>query len=121
MIPIKLQLFLIVFSAIGLIMLINMIKKYNLELKYALLWIVLSIVTILLSIIPKISTFVSEWLGIETPVNTVFLIGIFIILMILFSLTVALSSSHNKIKGISQELGIYKSELKELKKRLDLK
>lgn len=94
-----------------------MIRKQKIELKYTLLWLLLSFISILLSIFPKITYKMSQILGIETPVNTLFLIGIIGSLLIIFSLTVALSRNSSRIKDLTQELGILKEELLELKRK----
>ncbi len=119
MIPEKLQYILLVISLGGLAFLVNQIIKYKLELKYSLLWLFLSLVTILLATIPGLSGTIAHGLGIETPANLLFLFGILLLLMIVFSLTVALSHHMVKIKQLSQELGICKNELKQLQVRLD--
>lgn len=118
MIPLKLQIILFCLSGFCLMLLINMIIKYKLELKYSLLWIFLNVTIIVLSIVPNVAGIITSWIGIEAPVNAIFLFGIIIILIILFSITVAISSSYNKLKDISQELGIYKRELEEIKKNI---
>ncbi|MHA6483036.1 DUF2304 domain-containing protein [Paenibacillus sp. strain BS8-2] len=118
MIPVTLQIVLFVASLIGLIGITRMISRYKLDLKYALLWIFLGSVVVLISIFPKIVGMISNLLEIETPVNGLFLLSIILILIILFNLTLALSTSHNKIKNLSQELGIYKQELIDLKAKL---
>lgn len=116
MIPLTLQVILFTTSILGLVGIINMIVKYKLELKYALLWMALGLTVVIISIFPTIVGVLTKILDIETPVNTLFLISIVIILAILFHLTVALSSSYNKIKELTQELGLYKREIDELKK-----
>jgi hypothetical protein len=104
---------------VGLIFLLNQIVKYKLELKYTLLWLFLSLATILLAVIPKLSFNIAHWFGIETPSNVLFLFGILVTLMIVFSLTVALSQHMVRIRLLSQELGIYKNELVKLQDKLD--
>jgi hypothetical protein len=119
MISQKLQLMLILISLVGLAFLLNQIVKYKLELKYSLLWLFLSLATIILAVIPSLSFNIAHWFGIETPVNVLFLFGIFVSLMIVFSLTVALSQHMVRIRHLSQELGIYKNELARLQDRVD--
>jgi hypothetical protein len=119
MIPIKLQLMMSLISLVGLIFLLNQIVKYKLELKYSLLWLFLSLATILLAVIPRLSFNIAHWFGIETPVNVLFLFGILVSLMIVFSLTVALSQHMVRIRQLSQELGIYKNELVKLQDKVD--
>ncbi|NRF95757.1 DUF2304 domain-containing protein [Paenibacillus frigoriresistens] len=116
MIITKLQVVLLVVSLLSFIVLLNMIQKYKLELKYALLWLLLSFITILLAVFPKISLLITSLLGIETPVNTLFLLFIVATLAIVFSLTLALSRSSNEIKDLVQEIGMMKCELERMMK-----
>jgi hypothetical protein len=118
MISLKLQLMMSLISVVGLAFLLNQIVKYKLELKYSLLWLFLSLATIALAVIPKLSFNLAYWVGIETPVNVLFLFGILLSLMIVFSLTVALSQHMVRIRYLSQELGIYKNELTKLQARV---
>lgn len=118
MIPVTLQIVLFVASILGLMGIARMISRYKLDLKYALLWIFLGSIVVLISIFPEIVETISNLLEIETPVNGLFLVSIILILIILFNLTLALSMSHNKIKNLAQELGICKQELMDLKAKL---
>src|SRR4051812_29161403 len=118
MISFKLQLIMSFISLIGLIFLLNQIVKYKLELKYTLLWLFLSLATIILAVIPQVSFNLAHWFGIETPSNVLFLFGILVTLMIVFSLTVALSQHMVRIRLLSQELGIYKNELAKLQEKV---
>lgn len=115
MIPFKLQLFLVIFCVLCFIMFLNLIVKYKLELKYSLLWFLLILLTILLAIFPNIALQLAYTVGIETPANAIFLFGIFLALIIMFSLTQTLSNNQNRIKELSQELGVLKLEVLELK------
>jgi hypothetical protein len=119
MISLKLQFMMSLISLLGLAFLLNQIVKYKLELKYSLLWLFLSLATILLAVIPRVSFEIAAWFGIETPVNALFLFGILLSMMIVFSLTVALSQHMVRIRHLSQELGIYKNELEKLQERVE--
>lgn len=119
MIPLKQQLMMSLISLVGLGFLLNRIVKYKLELKYSLLWLLLSLSTIILAVIPKLSFHLADWIGIKTPVNVLFLCGILVSLMIVFSLTVALSQHMVRIRHLSQELGLYKNELAKLQANVE--
>lgn len=117
MITLKLQLILLVVTIIIFLTIINMVLKYKLELKYALLWIILGAIFIIITIFPPIVYTIAEILNIETPANAIFLLGILFLLAIAFSLTIALSRYSNKVKNLSQELGLLKNEVKSIKER----
>ncbi|MCY9664833.1 DUF2304 domain-containing protein [Paenibacillus alginolyticus] len=118
MIPYHLQIILFIFSISTFLMIINMIRKYKLELQYALLWLFLSFVNILLALYPSISIKLAGLLSIELPVNALFLCSIFVMLLILFNLTLALSKFSNNTKFLSQHLGVLKQEVEQLKKTI---
>lgn len=117
MISIKLQIVLFLSSLLGFFYLLNKIKKHHLELRYALLWLGLSIVLILLSIFPIISIKFSELLDFEKPVNALFLLGMLGTGVILFSITTTISKFSTKIKELSQELGLLKNEMEKRKEK----
>jgi hypothetical protein len=118
MISFKLQIILIVSSSFTFFILINMIKKYKVELKYSILWILISLLTISFSVFPRIFYTLSNFMGVELPVNALFLTAIFACFVILFSISLVLSKATNKIKDLSQEIGILKLELEELQRNI---
>lgn len=118
MISYRLQFLLVLGSILCLIFLLNLIRKYKLELRYSMLWLVLITFVTTLSLFPKSFVIISEAMGIELAVNALFLLAIFALYIIIFSLTLTLSKSVNKIQSLSQELGLLKQEINELKKKL---
>ena len=93
------------------IYIIKMINKEKLELKYALTWLFSSLGLIIIAVFPQILDWVSVILHILSPVNALFLIVIFFLLVLIFTLTVAISKSKKQIIAISQEVGILKEKI----------
>lgn len=117
MFPLKLQLLLLFMSILFLLLLINMIKKYELQLKYALLWFVVVLVMIIVALFPGIAFFFTDIIGIQDPSNFVFLLGILSCLVIIFSLSISISTLSSKMRQMSQEIGLLKYQFKELQTR----
>ncbi len=115
MIQIRLQLFLIVISLTFLIYIFSLVRKEKLELKYTLAWCLMGFVLVLIAVQPQIVEIIAELLGIGLPVNAIFLLGIFCILIILLTLTVAISRTSIRTKRLIQELAILKFEINENK------
>lgn len=113
-----LQLFLVLGSIWFFLFIIGMIRKKKLELKYALTWIVTSLLFIILSFFPRILYFISALLQIKEPVNALFLLIIFFLLIIIFTLTIALSKSSNRIATLTQEMGLLKLDHDKLKNKI---
>ncbi|NGZ76045.1 DUF2304 domain-containing protein [Saccharibacillus alkalitolerans] len=117
MITLKLQLLLIAFSAAVFIVFINRTRRYKLELKYALVWIFLSTAGVIASVFPQIFFFIARVMGIEVPVNAVFLLAVSSIFLILYSMTVSLSNHSRKIRTLTQELALMSRRIEDLESR----
>lgn len=121
MISLKLQVILIVGAIVCALFLFNLIKKYRLELKYTMLWLILMLIILMISIFPNLIGFLAHAMGIELPVNALFLLVSFCSYAILFSMTINASKSSTKIKELSQELGLLKLEVIRLTEELHIK
>ncbi|MDO3412009.1 DUF2304 domain-containing protein [Saccharibacillus sp. CPCC 101409] len=119
MISLKLQLLLLAVSLAVFVLFINRIRRYKLELKYALIWIFLSTAAVVVSIFPQIFFFIARLMGIEVPVNAVFLLSVSGIFLILYTLTVSLSNHSRKLHTLTQELGLMRNRVEELERRLE--
>jgi hypothetical protein len=116
-----LQVILVIASSMFFVFILNMVRSRRLELKYALTWILTSFSFIILSIFPQVLKFISYVLHIKEPVNTLFLSIMFFLLLIVFTLTIALSRNANRVKTLSQEIGILKLYIEQMKNELDMK
>ncbi|WP_037287354.1 DUF2304 domain-containing protein [Saccharibacillus sacchari] len=118
MITLKLQLLLIAFSLVVLFVFINRTRRYKLELKYALVWIFFSAAGVIVSIFPQIFFFIARVMGIEVPVNAVFLLAVSAIFLTLYSLTVSLSNHSRKLRTLTQEMGLMQHKIAEMERRM---
>ncbi|MBO2944779.1 DUF2304 domain-containing protein [Paenibacillus sp. F411] len=116
MISTNLQLLLVMLNIGLLFFLLNNIRKYKIELKYTLLWLLLSLVSLLLSVFPEILFVISNNIYIETPVNALYLVSFIVVFVILYNCTVIISQLSNQTRKLTQEIGLLKEELHTLKK-----
>lgn len=110
----RLQIIMIAASLLFMGFVIVMIRNRKIELKYTLAWMLAGVSFLVLSLFPGLLVFISSLLNIVEPVNTLFLSIIFFMLLIIFTLTVALSRNANRVKTLTQEIGIIKMELERL-------
>lgn len=111
MITVKLQFILLIASIVTMTLIVNKIRKYNLELKYSLLWLFFCAVIVLLATFSNISVFIADLLSIKEPVNAIFLLSFVFQFFLIFSLTLTISKLSNKLSQLVQETGIMKKEL----------
>lgn len=111
----KLQLVAGFILILAMLVIVNMIRKRNLELKYALAWMAVIISMLIVDSFPPILSFLSYLFGIATPVNTLFLLGFVFALALIFVLTVTVSRLSDRIRQLSQAVALNEKEIEKLK------
>ena len=105
-----LQIISIIISVLFLLFLFNQLRKRVLELKYTLIWLAVSVTLVCFSIFPQFVFWLTELLHIEVPANTLFLFGIFFLMVITLMQNIIISKLREQVKDLIQEVGILKSE-----------
>jgi hypothetical protein len=118
MMTLKLQIVIGLAILAVLAVLINMIRKRKLELKYALIWMLVLVALFVFDCWPKLLIVVSNFMGIYAPVNMIFFLGFCFSLLIIFSLTVALSRLSNSVRTLDQIVALNEKKLEELEYEL---
>lgn len=113
----RLQIIMVAASLLFLIYIIIMLRDKKIELKYTLAWLLAGLSLLIVAIFPSVLRLLSDILNIVEPVNTLFLCIIFFMLLIIFTLTIALSRNASRVKTLTQEIGILKLELQKLNKK----
>lgn len=93
---------------------VRLLKKKRLILKYSLLWIVLGVIMIILVIFPQMLRAISTLLGIEDTMNGLFTCAIGLVLMILMALTAIVSKQSDRIKNLVQDNALLEKRLRDM-------
>lgn len=110
---IRIQIIVAVIVILALCVIINMIRKKRLELRYALAWLIVGVGTLVLDCFPNLITCLAKKVGIASPVNMLFFFGFCFSLMIIFVLTISVSRMSIRIKQLAQELALYEKSKEE--------
>ena len=94
----------------ALLILLNMIRRKTLELRYALMWVILDIILLVLLMVPGLLQKIADFVGIYSVMNLIFFAGFVFTLTLLLSLTVAVSRSGGKVRTLTQELALEEYE-----------
>lgn len=113
----RLQIIIAIFICIGMIYIVNLIRKNRLELKYALSWIIVAVFVLIIDCFPSLMEKLSDLLGIYSPVNTMFFIGFLFSLLIILTLTVAVSIAAGSVKRLNQKIALLEKRIVELEKK----
>ena len=118
MMTLKLQIVIAIAILAILAVLVNMIRKRSLELKYALVWMMVLAALLIFDCAPVLLNIVSNFLGIYAPVNMIFFLVFCFSLLIIFSLTVALSRLSNSVRTLDQMVALNEKRLQDLEQEL---
>ena len=106
----QLRIFIILGCLILYSIFFNMLKKNKVYIKYTFVWLFSIFIIFIFSLFPKLIEIFSKIIGIETPVNFIFFIGILVLGLIVFSLTIASSRNSVKMTRLIQEIAILEYE-----------
>ena len=93
----------------------NMVRKKKIDLRYALSWLCLAVIILVLDIFPKIVFSFAGLIGISVPSNMVFFVGFIFVVVLIYSLTVSVSHLSVKVKRLTQELALLREEMERMK------
>ena len=111
---VTLRIFLAVAILFFLVSIINLLRKRKLDLKYSLIWLFSGLILFLMVLFPEIVYKLSYFVGIETPVNVVYVVEAMFVLLILLSLTTIISSLNAKNRETIQALAILEKRIRDL-------
>lgn len=116
---IRLQIIFAVLLLIVLFVLVQAIRKKRLEVKYSLSWLFVVLALLIIDCFPQIMKALAKLLGIQVPSNMLFLLGFCFFMIIVYTLTVAVSRLSTKNKILAQEVAILKKQIEDIKERLE--
>ena len=114
---IALRISLLVAIAAYLVLILVLLRKKSFNLKYSLLWLCMAAVMLVMVAFPGMVQFIAHKIGVTLPINAIFMAFIFIILLMLVSMTSIVSKQHREIKTLIQNVSLLKKEVEDLKNK----
>ena len=108
----RIKIIVAIIIVLALSIIVNMIRRKALELRYALTWLGVGVVVLVLDLFPGLMSQLSKLMGIALPSNMLFFLGFCFSLAIIFGLTIAVS----RINDLTQEMALYMKREEEWKK-----
>lgn len=102
----KIQVIVAILTAGSLAGIVNMVRKGVLDIKFALSWLAVGMLVLVLDLFPGCMDYLVRLLGIELPANMMFFFGFCFTLYLLFLLTVKVSKQSGQIKKLAQEIAL---------------
>ncbi len=126
------RIFVLIGTVVFVFYILLRIQKLKIKMEDAIFWIFFMLFVAVLGTVPQVAYWLSSVLGIQSPVNLVYLLIIGLLVEKMFTLSVTLSMLEEKVTILSAEIAIrgrdatesrgeLKKELKEIKQKIDRK
>ena len=99
-------------SILFLLFIIELIRKEYIKEAYALLWLFMGGIFLILSVWRDGLEVLSRFIGVAYPPAALFLVLILFITLILIQFSIVISMQNERIKKLTQEIGILKTQIK---------
>ncbi len=80
--------------------------------KYAAIWIVLTVAVLVLAAFPQLAFWVSDVVGVQTPVNLVFALAIVILLAVCVQLSTEVSNLEEETRTLAEEIALLRHDVR---------
>ena len=91
-------------------------QKKKLSYKYTLMWLFFGFTTLLCAMFPDIIIGIAKLIHVAEPTNALFLIYIFLIIVIIFYISIAFSKLFERVTTLVQENAILAARVEKLEK-----
>ena len=115
----KIRIFFFIAVIVYLTIIVHLLRRKKLNLKYTLLWLFTAFVLLVVTIFPSLMVYISKMLGIVTPINSALVLAGMFIIVILIMLTSIVSEQNRKQRILIQEVAMLDKKLRELTKKYE--
>ncbi|AEB07233.1 hypothetical protein Corgl_1127 [Coriobacterium glomerans PW2] len=109
--PVGSQIAIAIVCLVLLVYVLHLVKHERLQLRYSLLWLMLTTLTLLCAIFPKPLFSMSTFFGFETASNFIYFVGLLFSLVIMLSLSSIVSKQSTSIKNLAQRVALLEHNL----------
>ena len=110
----RLQLYMILGAVLLLAVIFCLLKRGLMSVKYSLLWLLLAVCLVIAAAVPYTVFVLRDLLDIQMPVNLIFLLMFCFVLVVLLSLSVAITQLAEKCKRLTQANAILEKRVRDL-------
>jgi len=100
------------------IIVISLLKRKKLALKYTLLWLAMGVMMALLTAFPIILEFIRRLLGFESAMNALYVCALGFCFILILAVTSIVSNQSERIKDLIQHSALLEKRIRELEEKL---
>ncbi|MET4093479.1 DUF2304 domain-containing protein [Arthrobacter sp. UYCu712] len=108
-----------VLALLIVVVIFEMLRRKVLREKYAALWLVVGLATLVLAAFPQLLAGIAKSLGVQVPSNLLFALSILLALGVCLHLSWEISVVEDETRVLAEESAILRADLERLEARLD--
>lgn len=112
------NIFFLILTLCLVVMVLAQVRSQKMKEKYAALWLLISAAIVLLTLFPRLLDWLAGLVGVETPVNLLFLLAIVMLIGVALHLTQAISRLTEDTRILAEEIAIKDFEVRQLQERI---
>ena len=113
------RLILLIGVLLYLLLIIILMRKGRMSLKYSLIWFFSGVVLLICAVFPQVIRFFTRLIGVYSDVNAVFFVGVCFLLLIILSLTSIVSGQSERIRTLVQTQALLEKRVRDLEIKID--
>jgi hypothetical protein len=98
-----------------LILTIELLRRHALREKYAVLWLLISVIGVTFTVFPGVLQWVSAKLGFSLPSNLVFALAALVLLVVGMQLSLEVGRLEDRSQRLAEELALLRHDLENLR------
>ena len=107
---------LVLFAVAVLALIVRLLLRRKLREKYAILWLIVGLVMLLLSAIPPLLYWLADLLGVALPSNLVFSLAMGLLILVAVHLSWELSTAEDEVRRLAEEVAILRAGVERLER-----
>ena len=96
----------VVGAVVTIVVLFEMLRRQRLREKYALIWVVVALSTVLLVVFPGLLTRASDLLGVQVPANLLFFVASMLLLLLSIQFSYEIGRLEDRTRTLAEEVAL---------------
>ena len=94
-----------------------LLRSRRIREKYAAAWIALAVAVVTVGAVPSVLTWLATLLGVQTPVNLLFLVSGVVLLIVCVQFSVEISQLEEETRTLAEEVALLRLDVEDLRSR----
>lgn len=107
--------FFIIIALLFLLLVMSLLRSRKLREKYAALWIIIGLLSVILALFPRLLSWLARLVGVQVPSNLLFVLAISLLLGLSLQLSLEVSRAEERVRVLAEHVAILDAQNRDAK------